>query len=131
MLLYILSDDTDFDTYRSLDVNVILFDKEFAALVSNRSSEVMLHCVFFQMIRSLILTCRTYRSSEVNVILCILSDDKEFDAFVSYRSSETDEEFVYKRLYPKLEKEMGFKLCLHYRDFIPGDSKYYLYIVLL
>ncbi|XP_063415142.1 uncharacterized protein LOC134697051 [Mytilus trossulus] len=49
-------------------------------------------------------------------------DDKEFDAFVSYRSSEADEEFVYKRLYPKLEKEMGFKLCLHYRDFVPGDT---------
>ncbi|XP_052102440.1 neurogenic locus notch homolog protein 2-like isoform X2 [Mytilus californianus] len=50
------------------------------------------------------------------------TNDKDFDAFVSYRSSEADEEFVYKRLYPKLEKEMGFKLCLHYRDFIPGDT---------
>lgn len=49
-------------------------------------------------------------------------DDKDFDAFVSYRSSQIDEDFVYTRLYPKLEKEMGFKLCLHYRDFIPGDT---------
>ena len=43
---------------------------------------------------------------------------------MSYRSSDLDEHFVYKKLYPKLEKEMGFRLCLHYRDFIPGDSKF-------
>ncbi|CAG2186957.1 unnamed protein product [Mytilus edulis] len=35
---------------------------------------------------------------------------------------DRDESFVLKQLYSKLEVEMGFKLCLHFRDFIPGDT---------
>ncbi len=45
---------------------------------------------------------------------------KTYDAFVSYVSRKTDEHFVYKVLLPKLEKEMGFRLCVHHRDFTPG-----------
>ncbi|XP_061197405.1 uncharacterized protein LOC133205578 [Saccostrea echinata] len=48
-------------------------------------------------------------------------DGKEYDAFISYKSSKEDEDFVLHQLYPKLEEEMGFKLCLHFRDFTPGD----------
>ncbi|XP_045163074.2 uncharacterized protein LOC123527575 [Mercenaria mercenaria] len=49
-------------------------------------------------------------------------DEKEWDAFVSYKSHPTDENFVVRVLYPKLEKELGFKLCLHFRDFVPGET---------
>lgn len=48
-------------------------------------------------------------------------DGKEYDAFISYKSSKEDEDFVLHQLYPKLEEEMGFKLCMHFRDFTPGD----------
>lgn len=61
-----------------------------------------------------------------NVWHCLLSivDGKEYDAFISYKSSKEDEDFVLHQLYPKLEEEMGFKLCMHFRDFTPGDSKH-------
>ncbi|KAL5021239.1 hypothetical protein ScPMuIL_000394 [Solemya velum] len=49
-------------------------------------------------------------------------DDRVFDAFISYKSAEIDEHFVVHTLYPKLEKEMGFKLCMHFRDFVPGEN---------
>ncbi|KAL3861770.1 hypothetical protein ACJMK2_007791 [Sinanodonta woodiana] len=49
-------------------------------------------------------------------------DNKKWDAFISYKSHEIDEAFVVRTLYPKLEKELGFKLCLHFRDFVPGES---------
>ncbi len=37
-----------------------------------------------------------------------------------------DENFVYKVLLPKLENEMGFRLCIHHRDFTPGEGKFHL-----
>ncbi|XP_046357925.2 uncharacterized protein LOC124136150 [Haliotis rufescens] len=49
-------------------------------------------------------------------------DGKEFDAFVSYKSTKEDEDFVVHKLYPKLEKELDFKLCMHFRDFLPGET---------
>lgn len=49
-------------------------------------------------------------------------DEKEWDAFVSYKSHPIDEHFVVHVLYPKLEQELGFKLCLHFRDFVPGET---------
>ncbi|KAK6179155.1 hypothetical protein SNE40_011575 [Patella caerulea] len=50
------------------------------------------------------------------------SDGMLFDAFISYKSHPDDEEFVLKTLLPKLEKEMKFKLCLHFRDFVVGET---------
>ncbi|KAK6179154.1 hypothetical protein SNE40_011574 [Patella caerulea] len=50
------------------------------------------------------------------------SDGMLFDAFISYKSHPDDEEFVLKTLFPKLEKEMKFKLCLHFRDFVVGET---------
>ncbi|XP_056395725.1 toll-like receptor 4 [Hyla sarda] len=45
--------------------------------------------------------------------------EKEYDAFVIH--SSIDEEWVKEQLVPKLEEGYPcFKLCLHYRDFIPG-----------
>ncbi|XP_050403178.1 uncharacterized protein LOC126819270 isoform X2 [Patella vulgata] len=50
------------------------------------------------------------------------SDDKLFDAFISYKSTMVDENFVLNELFPHLETQMNFKLCLHFRDFIPGET---------
>lgn len=49
-------------------------------------------------------------------------DDRIWDAFVSYRSVERDEGFIVNTLLPKLEDEFGFKLCLHFRDFVGGAT---------
>ncbi|KAK3600669.1 hypothetical protein CHS0354_029533 [Potamilus streckersoni] len=49
-------------------------------------------------------------------------DGKEYDAFVSYKSSPADEKFVLNHLYPILEEELNFKLCIHQRDFPPGET---------
>ncbi len=46
---------------------------------------------------------------------------KRYHAFVSYVSSRRDEVFVYHTLLPTLEQE-GFRLCVHHRDFIPGEG---------
>ncbi|XP_045157464.2 uncharacterized protein LOC123523822 [Mercenaria mercenaria] len=49
-------------------------------------------------------------------------DGKEYDAFVSYKSCPRDEQFVLHQLFPKLEGEYNFKLCMHFRDFLPGEA---------
>lgn len=58
----------------------------------------------------------------VHYIKPIEDDDREWDAFVSYKSVHKDESFVVHVLYPKLEQELGFKLNLHFRDFVPGET---------
>ena len=59
----------------------------------------------------------------IHMSMCI-SDERLWDAFVSFRSIKRDESFIVHTLRPKLEEELGFKLCLHFRDFIPGASKW-------
>jgi len=59
----------------------------------------------------------------LNVFL-LFTDEKQWDAFISYKSHPVDEQYVLHELYPRLEKEFGFKLCLHFRDFVPGESKH-------
>ncbi|XP_033737836.1 toll-like receptor 4 isoform X2 [Pecten maximus] len=49
-------------------------------------------------------------------------DERTWDAFVSYKSTDVDQNFVLHTLFPKLEKELGFTLCLHFRDFMPGET---------
>ena len=65
--------------------------------------------------------------------MCIhyFSDGKEFDAFVSYKSCPRDEEFVLHQLYPKLERDFQFKLCMHFRDFLPGEGMYREFVLLI
>lgn len=45
---------------------------------------------------------------------------RKYDAFVSYRGHGEDLQFVRYKLMEKLEKEMNFKLCLDYREFVGG-----------
>ena len=44
--------------------------------------------------------------------------DYEYDAFVGYNRG--DAEWVFDHLLPAMEEEIGFKLCIHDRDFTPG-----------
>ncbi|CAL8387705.1 unnamed protein product [Gadus morhua 'NCC'] len=46
----------------------------------------------------------------------------QYDAFVSYNAN--DEGWVLGELLPKLEDEQGWRLCLHHRDFQPGEESY-------
>lgn len=50
------------------------------------------------------------------------TDGKLYDAFISFRSSKNDEFWVLNTLFPKLENEMGFKICVHFRDFLVGET---------
>jgi Leucine-rich repeat (LRR) protein len=44
----------------------------------------------------------------------------DYDAFVSYASQ--DETFVQGELQQQLEEQRGLKLCIHNRDFMPGEN---------
>ncbi|GFO20385.1 interleukin-1 receptor accessory protein-like isoform x5, partial [Plakobranchus ocellatus] len=48
-------------------------------------------------------------------------DSRDCDAFVSYASADLDRQFVIQVLVPRLEGRMSFTLCLHQRDFLPGQ----------
>ncbi|XP_076086235.1 toll-like receptor 4 [Mytilus galloprovincialis] len=43
-----------------------------------------------------------------------------YDAFISY--SDNEQNFIVKECIPKLERERNLKLCIHQRDFIPGEE---------
>ena len=44
----------------------------------------------------------------------------KYDAFVLYSSIEEDRQFVHFKVVSELEKEFGFRLCIHHRDFRAG-----------
>ncbi|VDI31459.1 Hypothetical predicted protein [Mytilus galloprovincialis] len=44
----------------------------------------------------------------------------EYDAFISYENK--DRVFVHEKLLHCLEQEAGLKLCIHKRDFLPGND---------
>ena len=60
--------------------------------------------------------------------MCAGAQSYKYDAFVSYRGTAPDEHFVIRQLRPRLESEAGLKLCLHVRDFMPGEGTQLLYI---
>ncbi|KAI5633475.1 TIR domain-containing protein [Phthorimaea operculella] len=54
-------------------------------------------------------------------LFCVTEDEEDervYDAFVSF--CHEDDDFVCQELVPKLE-ELGYKLCIHHRDWPPGD----------
>ncbi|KAL3869220.1 hypothetical protein ACJMK2_041929 [Sinanodonta woodiana] len=78
-----------------------------------------------KMEESVICVCEwNYTGARCNetVLTSVPIDGKEYDAFVSYKSSPADEKFVLNHLYPILEEELNFKLCIHQRDFPPGET---------
>nr|QNL15333.1 toll-like receptor 26.2 [Littorina littorea] len=50
----------------------------------------------------------------------LLTDHFDYDVFVSY--AKEDLPWVYQRLMPELESRLGLRLCVHERDFIPGNN---------
>ncbi|XP_052080695.1 toll-like receptor 4 [Mytilus californianus] len=48
------------------------------------------------------------------------STNYKYDAFISYANDETD--FVVNEVIPHLEREESMKLCVHQRDFVPGEE---------
>ncbi|XP_070212131.1 toll-like receptor 13 [Littorina saxatilis] len=52
--------------------------------------------------------------------LRLLADHFDYDVFVSY--DKEDLPWVYQRLMPELETRLGLRLCVHERDFIPGNN---------
>nr|QNL15336.1 toll-like receptor 28 [Littorina littorea] len=52
--------------------------------------------------------------------LRLLADHFDYDVFVSY--AKEDLPWVYQRLMPELESRLGLRLCVHERDFIPGNN---------
>ncbi|XP_052256094.1 neurogenic locus notch homolog protein 1-like [Dreissena polymorpha] len=49
-------------------------------------------------------------------------DECQCDAFISFRSNTPDEDYVIHTLFPKLTREMGFNVNVHYKDFITGNE---------
>ena len=51
----------------------------------------------------------------------LLRRSREFDAFVLYHF-DSDDDFVLNFLLPELEENRNFKLCIHSRNFTPGQD---------
>ena len=67
-----------------------------------------------------------WQSIKTSFLQCIthITGDKTYDAFVSFKAGGEDEDFVMMQLYPRLEADMGYKLCIHQRDFLVGESTF-------
>ncbi|XP_013419237.1 uncharacterized protein LOC106179956 [Lingula anatina] len=49
------------------------------------------------------------------------TDDKLYDVFVSYCPDSVDEIFVVRTLVPKLEQTYNMRVCVDYKEFLPGE----------
>ncbi|XP_021358637.1 uncharacterized protein LOC110453803 [Mizuhopecten yessoensis] len=123
--------NTGYDGDRCQDVKIL---PEFNKDVEDPSVHIYVigftigFVVFFTLILILITYC-LWRRRFVFIMKIVHyfqhyeeNDGQIYDAFVSYKSSKEDEHFVLTKLYPKLEMELGFKMCMHFRDFTPGEA---------
>ncbi len=99
--------------------------------VESESAQMVVYIVFgifvaalgmYVLFRERHRRCRLYRTNSRRDTAL----SKSYHAFVSYVSYKSDETFVYRILLPKLEKGMGFRLCVHHRDFTPGACTFSL-----
>ncbi|XP_070181767.1 toll-like receptor 13 [Littorina saxatilis] len=58
--------------------------------------------------------------TKLHTFVCTTNVAFKYDVFVAY--AEEDNDFVSDHLRPRLEDELGLKLCLHQRDFHPGRN---------
>lgn len=112
---------------------------EESELCSDNASVLVFACIVLALLGFLIalLTTLYYRYRTQIHIYCFSSkwrllrwlvshpdidEEKKYDAFISY--AHQDEQFVVEHLMPHLEEkgDTKYKLCLHFRDFIPGES---------
>lgn len=105
-----------------LDVQSCTVDVDYILFVSTTSLVLLL-----------MVTSFTYHFLKAHLVyayflfLALVFDKKhrnkqspcQFDAFVSYNSH--DEAWVVGEMLPRLEGDQGWKLCLHHRDFQPGE----------
>ena len=61
----------------------------------------------------------------IGCIVPVSDGDYVYDAFVSYCGSPETDRWVVRELLSHVESQMGFHVCVHHRDFIPGDSESY------
>lgn len=110
-----------------------LLEKTFDLCKTSRYLTIMLPIALSMLLAFAVMAAIYYRyQTEIKIYLyaknlCLwfvteeeLDKDKTYDVFVSY--SQEDEKFVVEHLVPELESgEHPFKVCIHIRDWIPGD----------
>lgn len=110
---------------RLLDLNVqsCLIDTEFICFVSTTCVILlfMLTSFMYTFLRwQLVYAYYLFLALLVDRQQRKKQDHNQYDAFISYNIH--DELWVVRELLPKLEKEQGWRLCLHHRDFEPGRN---------
>uniref|UniRef100_A0A3B4BEJ5 Uncharacterized protein n=1 Tax=Periophthalmus magnuspinnatus TaxID=409849 RepID=A0A3B4BEJ5_9GOBI len=109
---------------RFLDFDTRLCTIDFGFIFFAASSSVTLLTLVISLVYHFLRWPLTYA---YNLFLAYLYDTKQrrrnaadrYDAFISYNAH--DEEWVYNEMLPVLEGHQGWRLCLHHRDFQPGD----------
>ncbi|KAL8584636.1 hypothetical protein ACOMHN_002365 [Nucella lapillus] len=82
---------------------------------------LMLGSLFFRYRWHLrLLVYEVFRGRDDARRLRLQANNFDFDVFVSYASEDLS--WVRQQLMPKLEKELGLRLCIDERDFVPGRN---------
>ncbi|KAK9882854.1 hypothetical protein WA026_023549 [Henosepilachna vigintioctopunctata] len=116
-----------------MEVPLVNLDESMLCPIRRGYTLVILSVLLFCLIAIIIsvLLCLIYQNEIL--IWCYSKDicmrfikeeridrSKKYDAFVSY--AQQDQDFVMKQLVPKLEEaDPPYKLCIHVRDWIPGE----------
>ncbi|XP_070579669.1 toll-like receptor 13 [Ptychodera flava] len=135
-MVYMLNYDTLTCTSPSSPRGLILVrDFNPSALVCQSRTQMYLaigFALFAALMAVIVATCVYYRwhiKYGIFLIRCkvkgyarIPDPEKKYDAFISFNSG--DERWVQHNLVPHLEQNCNtqFKICVHYKDFIPGKA---------